>query len=163
MTDSIPWLGEPEAVRAEADFARGKIFPFLEYRAVRLEAAVPMQMRPRPQVNLEEAEHSLAVAGHELPPRRLEVARPRLKGEVVAVPVVVERDRLHLALVGGGEELREHHRRVVAREDVAVREGAHVEFLPPRREIHAHPPTPLEKRGELVEERGEGGAVPHGA
>ena len=161
MSDSIPAPSGTWAFPAQADLGRGKIFPFLEYRAVRLEPAVAMEMGPRPEVDLEEPEHALAVPAHELPPRRLEVARPCLQGEVVAVPVVVEGDGLQRGPVGGGEELGEHHRSVIAGEDVAIGEGAHVELLPPRREVHVHASARLEKHVEPLEEGGIVGQVLH--
>ena len=77
------------------------------------------------------------------------------------MPVVVEGDGLQRGLVGGGEELGEHHRSVIAGEDVAIGEGAHVELLPPRREVHVHASARLEKRVELLEEGGIVGEVLH--
>src|ERR1700704_6468332 len=139
--------------RVHSKAGRGAAAGLLEYRPVGLEAAVPVQVRSRPEVNLEEAEHPLPVPRAELPPRPFEVARPGREGQVVAVPVVVERDRLEARPVGGGEELREHHRRVVPREDVTVRESADVELLSPRGEVHVDESTRLEQRVELPEQR----------
>ena len=66
------------------------MLPLLEDEAVGLQPAVAVEQRARPQVDLEESEHALAVALDQLAPGRLEVARPRLERQVVAVPVVVQ-------------------------------------------------------------------------
>src|SRR5215469_9330239 len=100
MQDSIPCLRGNDARPAEAERARRKIFPLLKDEAIRLQPAVTVEMRARPQVDLEEAEDALAVALDHLAPGRLEVTRPGLEGEEVAVPVVVERHRLQIGAIG---------------------------------------------------------------
>src|SRR5215470_1966101 len=154
IRDSIPCLRGNDAGPAEAERIRRKIFPFLEDETIRLQTAVAVKMRASPQVDLEEAEHTLAIALDQLAPGRVEVARPCLEGEEVAVPVVVQGHRFQIGAVGRRIELRKDHGSVIAGEDVAIREGAHVELLPSRREVHVETPARLEERVDPLEEGG---------
>src|SRR5262245_47355826 len=77
MRDSIPCLRGSHAGCADPERARREMFPLLEHEAVGCQPAVAVEMRPCPQVDLEEPEHALAVALDQLAPGRLEVARPR--------------------------------------------------------------------------------------
>src|SRR5215472_13639755 len=140
MRNSIPCLRGNDAGPAEAERARRKIFPFLEDETIRLQPAVAVEMRAGPQVDLEEAEHTLAVTLDQLAPGGFEVARPRLEGEEVAVPVVVQGHRFQIGAVGRRIELGKNHGSVIAGEGVAIREGTHLESLPSRREVHVEAP-----------------------
>ena len=53
-----------------------------------------MQVRARPEIDLEEPVDALAEARGQLLVGGLEVARPGLEGEEIAVPIIVEGDGL---------------------------------------------------------------------
>src|SRR5262245_34711780 len=113
MRVSIRFSGVAGDLPAKSDVGRGKIAAILEDHAISFESAVAVQASPCPEVDLEETEDALAVAGHQLGAGRLEVAGPRLQGQVVAVAVVMQGDRLQRGARGRGEELGQYDGRVI--------------------------------------------------
>lgn len=104
----------------EADLGRRQVARLLEEHAVALEPAVSEEMCPRPQIDLEETVDALPEARGQLRVGRLEIARPRLEGQEVAVAVVVQRDWLEGRAVDGSQELGQDHGGVITRKDVPV-------------------------------------------
>ena len=78
--------------------------------------------------------------------------RPRAERLIVALAIVVDGDDLERAVVRRSEQFGHHHRRVVTREHVAIREGTHVVLLAIRHEVHVHAPVRLHQLVELLHE-----------